>query len=345
MLESLMAGVLVAMQVAAGAGAGRGQTRITILQAPVLLTAPLTGADGSRRGPAADVSRSSGPLYVTSAPGSCDASISSDVPVNVRDGWKVTARLVAQEMRTATVAVEWQRMWTAGRAVTNGTSGTTEIVLRSGDRVPLDHLETIGTGLECHGRTRTLELSMWNNVINQPPDRPTMAPPGPVKMEVWLVHHTPADVETTYALAVPFAPSETRFVFRTQPIGSFDGTYHVDLDGQVRTVARDDGTLALWVGIRRAIVDTSTNAVRFGSGSGGSLTAWAQPGEVLSFDLPAPWMGAPVGGGSGGGGRSGAVAAGGVSHSSSSHAGLERAPLNGHRFSVRFRFTPVQMRR
>jgi hypothetical protein len=338
MLGSLMAGVLVAMQVATGGGgAGRGQIRMTVLQAPVLLTAPLTGADGSRRGPAADISRSGGALYVASAAGSCDAAISSDLPVNVRDGWKVTARLVAQEMRTATVAVEWQRMWAAGRPVTNGTSGTSEIVLRSGDRVPLDHLETTAAGLDCHGRTRTLELSMWNNVINRPPDRPTTAPPVPVKMEVWLVHHTPAGEETTYALAVPFAPAESRFVFRTQPIVSFDGTYHVDLDGHARAVAREDGSLELWVGIRRAIIDTSTGVVRVGSGSGGSLTAWPQPGEVLSFDLPAPFGGAAVAPGGRG------VAAGGTH--SGTHTGPAALPLTGHRFSVRFRFTPLQVMR
>jgi len=344
MVFQLMTVVMMAAQ-AAGAGQDR-QDRLRegmqdiqrIMQHPVSLTAPLVGTDGSRRGPGVTVTDTDQRFYVSTPNGSCDASISTTPPTNVRDSWRVDARVRARpSLFTATVAVEWQRMWSGGRPITNGASATTEIELRAGDRVPLDHLETSAPGLECHGRFRTLELVVFGNVIHRPPVLPVMPTPVPMTMETWLVHQTPAGVETTYAVSVPFNPAETRFVFRTQPITSHDGTFYADLDGDVRTVRREDGSLGLWAGFRRAIVDTSTNKVRTATGSGGSVIDWGQAGEVISFDLPA-LRPVPAGAGGGGGGR-GAVA-GGISNTPAQTAPLQ-TPLMGHKFSVRIRFVPV----
>jgi hypothetical protein len=160
-------------------------------------------------------------------------------------------------------------------------------------------------------------------------------------MDVWLVHQTPAGVETTYAVSLPFDPAETRFVYRTQPITSDDGTFHVDVDGAVRTVRREDGSLGLWAGLRRAIVDTSTNAVRMAGGSGGAVIAWGQAGDVISFDLPDP-MGLAArrgGSGTGGGGGIRGAAVGGISNVTPPSS---EPPLMGHKFSVRLRFVPVR---
>lgn len=352
MVFQLMAVIMMATQ-AAGVGQARedrlrgGMQDIQrIMQHPVSLTAPLVGADGSRRGPGVTVTDAGGRFYVSTPNGSCDASISTTPPTNVRDGWRVAARV--RERRStfnATVDVEWQRMWSGGRPITNGASATTEIELRPGDRVPLDHLETSAPGLECHGRVRALELVVFGNVIHRPPTLPVMPPPGLMTMEAWLVHLTPADVETTYAIALPFDPAETRFVFRTQSITTHDGTFYADLDGAVRTVRREDGSLGLWAGFRRAIVDTSTNTTRMATGSGGSVIDWGQAGEVISFDLPAIVPvgagrgGIGIGGGGGGSGR-GAVA-GGVSNAVT-HSAPHLPPLMGHKFSVRIRFVPMR---
>lgn len=346
MTGSLIAGVLVAIQVAAGSAA-QSQRPVTasnfeqyarMLTPPVLLTAPLADATGSLRGPAAELSETSATMYVSSAVNSCESAITTDRPQHARDGWKVTARVLNAQLRSATVAIQWQRLWTGGQAINNGAGGTSEIVLGSRDRVPLDHLVTSAPGLECHGQTRRLELYMWSNVINGALDRPAMVPPAPVTMEVWLVHHTPAGVETTYALSMPFDHTSSRFVFRTRPITSVGASYYLDLDAQVRAVQREDGSLGLWTAIRRALIDASTGTMRLGWGTGGSMTEWAQPGDVISFDLPPASAGGSGGGGGGGrGGRGGA--AGGVA----SGAGPSpEFPLLGHRFSLRLRFTPVK---
>jgi len=344
MVFQLMTVVMMAAQ-AAGAGQDR-QDRLREgmqdiaqrMQFPVSLTAPLVGADGSRRGPGVTITDAGGRFYVSTPNGSCEASISTTEPTNVRDGWRVAARVRARPRAfTATVAVEWQRMWDGGRPITNGASATTEIEMYQGDRVPLDHLATSALGLECHGQFRALELVVFGNVIHQPPALPVMPTPVPMTMEAWLVHQTPAGVETTYALSVPFDPAETRFVFRTRPITSDDGTFYADLDGAVRTVRREDGSLGLSAGFRRAIVDTSTNKMRTATGSGGSVIDWGQTGEVISFDLPA-LRPVPTGAGGGGGGR-GAVA-GGISNTPAQTAPLQ-TPLMGHKFSVRLRFVPV----
>lgn len=326
MVGSLIVGVLVALQMTTG-GAGRAGGRV-VLDPPVLLTAPLADVTGSLRGPAVELTSANTTLYVSSPLGSCESDMSTAVPDNARDGWKITARVLAVQRQSATVAVQWQRMWTSGRVVSGGAGGTSEIVLGSRDRIPLDQLVTDAAGLPCHGQTRRLELYMWSNVVNAPPGRPAMMPPAPVTLEAWLVHHTPAGVETTYALSMPFDHTSSRFIFRTQPIAADEAAYYLDIDAQVRAVEREDGTLGLWTAIRRALIDASTHTMRVGWGTGGSLTAWAQPGEVVSFDLP------PATGGGGAGGRG---AAGGVS---SALSRVPEFPLPGHRFSLRLRFTP-----
>jgi len=345
MVFQLMTVVVMAAQ-AAGAGQDR-QDRLREglqdiaqrMRFPVSLTAPLVGPDGSRRGPGVTVTDAGGRFYVSTQNGSCDATISTTEPTNVRDGWRVAARVRTRpRVFTATVAVEWQRLWSGGQLITNGASATTEIELRAGDRVPLDHLETSAPGLDCHGRFRALELMVFGNVILQTPDLPVMTPPVPMTMDAWLVHHTPAGVETTYAVSLPFDATETRVIFRTQPITSHDGTFYADLDGAVRTVRREDGSLGLWAGFRRAIVDTSTNTMRTATGSGGSVIDWGQAGEVIAFDLPA-LRPVPTGAGGGGGGR-GAVA-GGIGNTPP-QAPPFQTPLLGHRFSVRLRFTPAK---
>jgi hypothetical protein len=344
MTGSLIAGVLVAIQIAAG-GSGQRPRQVTagdfeqiarLMEPPVLLTAPLTDAAGSLRGPAVELSKSSATMYVTSAAGSCESAITTDMPQHVRDGWKVTARVLDASLRSATVAIQWQRVWAGGQVISNGAGGTSEIVLGSRDRIPLDHLVMAAPGLECHGQTRRLELYMWSNVINGAPDRPAMVPPAPVTMEVWLVHHTPAGVETTYALSMPFDHTSSRFVFRTRPITSVGASYYLDLDAQVRAVQREDGSLGLWTAIRRALIDASTGTMRLGWGTGGSMTEWAQPGDVISFDLP-PASAGGRGGGGGGSGRG--TAAGGVA---SGAAPSHEFPLLGHRFSLRLRLTPTR---
>lgn len=352
MFGSLIVGVLVAMQVTTGRSvqtprqlpAGDFAQYVRMLAPPVLLTAPLADAAGSLRGPAFELTSTTATVYVSSRIGSCEAAISADMPDNVRDGWKVTTRVLDSQLRSATVEVQWQRMWTGGTVISKGAGGTSQIVLGSRDRIPLDQLVTSAPNLECHGQTRGLELSMWSNVINGPPDRPAMAPPAPVTLDVWLVHQTPAGVETTYALSMPFDHTGSRFMFRTQPITSIEATYYLDLDAQVRAVQRADGTLGVWTAMRRAIVDASTNAMRIGVGTGGAITAWAEPGDVLSFDLPTPGTGGAVGSGlgsaGGGGGGSGrGAAAGGVAAGTTHRQDL---PLLGHRFSLRLRFTPVR---
>jgi len=299
------------------------------LQPTVTLTAPLLGTDGSRRGPGVAVTDTGGRFYVVSQNGSCEASISTTPPSNVRDGWRVITRVRSHGAgRAALVDVEWLRVWAGGRTITNGATATTEVELRPGDRVPLDHLEISEPGLECHGRLRGLELSVFRNVILRPPDLAMMPPPMTTTMDVWLVHQSPAGVETTYAVSLPFDPAETRFVFRTRPIPSPDGTFHVDVDGAVRTVRREDGSLGLWAGLRRAIVDTSDNAVRMAGGSGGSVIDWGTTGEVISFDLPNP---APPGG------RGASV--GGLSIAGAQ--AQASTPLLGHKLSVRIRFVPA----
>jgi hypothetical protein len=351
MVFQLMTVVMMAAQVA-----GAGQDRVDRLRAQmddlarkmqptVSLIAPLVDTDGSRRGPAITVTDTGERFFLSSPGGSCDASISTTEPTDAREGWRISTRIISRDARrSTTVAVEWQRMWSGGRAITNRTGAKTEVALGSGDTVHVDHLEISAPGLPCHGQVRALEIQVMGNVVVGAPDRPIMPPPAPMTMDAWLVHQTPAGVETTYALSLPFDPAESRFVFRTQPITSHDGTFYIDVDAAVRSVRRDDGSPGLWAGLRRMIQSTSNPELRVTTGSGGSVIDWGRTGDVISFDLPDPKpVGAGTGGGGagiGGGGGRGA-AAGGITNSAA-HAAPQLPPLMGHKFSVRIRFTPAK---
>lgn len=340
MVMPVIAGLLLAaLQVVTGSQVSVKppiNLRIALPPPTVLLMAPAVAADGSRHGPVVQLRDSAATWFVTSQADACDATISTDKPPSAREGWRVVARVTVHADRTATAYLEWQRLWTGGRELPNGASATTEVSLRLRDRVPIDTLPITAPGLECHGSSRILEVYVSANLLTTPPDVPTRSVTTPLRMEVWLVHRTPLDEETTYHMAIPFDPADTRFVFRTKPIPSPDGIYYVDIDGQFRAVSRADGSPGLWAGVRRSIVDVSTGTLRTSGGSSPTV-AWASPGEVISFDLPVPGLSGGRGGGRGGRGSAG----GGIANAGAGRisGGSRAMPLANHHLSLRVRFT------
>lgn len=349
----LLAVILAAGQATQGDGSRVQRLTVTLPPPTLLLMAPAESADGSRSGPSARVPEAEETWFVAGLAGSCDAVIARDKPSDAREGWRVVARAVAQPDRSMTTTLTWQRLWSLGRDVVNGLRSTTEVTLRSGDRVPLDSLPIAAPGLACDGQTRRLELSLWGSTLNMPPPLAVRPVATPLRMQVWLVHAPPSGDEQTYHLTVPFDPSDTRFVFRTRDIVTPDGTFHVDIEGQFRSVTREDGSAGLWTSVRRNIVNSRTETVRTSGGSG-PVVAWATPGEVLSFDLPMPG-GAGMGGGRGGVGgvAAGGLAGGGAGGRGGGGAGVgsggrgrastgSALPLRDHQFSVRVQFTIAQ---
>jgi len=256
-------------------------------------------------------------------------------PTRPREGWQVTAHVTVRKMMAATVIVEWQRRWSGGRDVTGGARARTEISMRSSERMPLDQIPTVAPGLPCHGRLRRLEVSLFDNASNTPPRLPVSPLPAAMRVEVWLVHDQPnrqLGQDVPLHVSQPFDPAGTQSVFRTAVFPSGGELFIVDVDTHFRLVREESGRTALWVGLRRIILDGETGA-RHMAGASSDTVAWV-PGEVLEFELPAPGvrLGARGGGGRAGGSGGGSVVGG--------RSATTPVQLLGHRFSVRVRFTP-----
>lgn len=343
MWMAIIAGLVVAGQ-AAGAGARPQERQRELMEQlaslnvqPVMLAAPLVAADGSQSGPATGIIAEGAQYFVSAPEGSCHAEISTTPPTSPREGWQVTARVTARQLFAATVIVEWQRRWSGGRELTGGAHGRTEVSMRSSDRMPLDRIPTVAPGLPCHGRQRQLELSFFVNASNTPPTLPVSLLPSPLRVELWLIHDKPNQQrgqDIPLHVSQPFDPSGTQAMFRTAVFRSGSDSFTVDVDTHFRVVREESGRIGLWVGLRRIVLDGETGA-RHMAGASSNTIEWGGPGEVLEFELPAPGMRGGTSGGSGQSGIRGAAAGSGQVRPAVPML------LQGHRFSVRVRFTPA----
>lgn len=325
----LIAGLVVSAQAASAGAVARPQE----WQPPVLLAAPLVSADGTLSGPAVSLTADSAHFFVSAPENSCHVEISTARPARPREGWYVTARVSNPQFGAATVVIDWQRRWSGGREVTGGTQARMEVRLRSPERLSLDEIQTVAPGMPCHGRLRRLELSLLDGARNGPPTDPVSPLSAAMRVELWFIHDKPNQQrgqDIPLHVSQPFDPAGTQSMFRTAVFTSGGRSYIVDVDTHFRVVREESGRIGLWVGLRRIILDGETGA-RHMAGASSDTVAWV-PGEVLEFELPAPGVRA---GGRGGGGASGGGSV------SAGRGTTTPILLQGHRFSVRVRFTPA----
>lgn len=337
----LLAAVLLAPQ-----GGGRGGavgSAAGVGVRPVLeltLAAPVELPDGRRLGAATLVTPGSAPWFVYSTGSLCDSAISrGTAPIAAAEAWRVS---VTERSRTNTqimVTVAWTRIWERGRAVQAGSSGTSELTLQIGDRVPLDRI-TRPSSAECAATQKSIELRVSGR-LPQPPPAADAVLPAPVSAELWMVHVVPGKGELVERQVVRLGPGGVGFLFRGQPVESAVGPIVLELNGQLRAVQRPDGTTGLWTGLTRSVTSHVTGRTYSTTGTGEKIVDWLSAGDVVSFDLPDPVAYATPAAG-GGGGRGGvASAGGGVGATRGGGAGgaSARGPnlLEGHRLSLRVR--------
>lgn len=136
--------LVVASAVASTSLAAQGVVRATTQSAdvpasPVLQVAIVSlRADGSER--AAASAGGDGPMNYTLQMGSaCGLTASTTGATgSPRIGWRAEARVTNTTADGVAARVEWQRLWDAGAASSEGQRGTTEVTLKAGETLLLD---------------------------------------------------------------------------------------------------------------------------------------------------------------------------------------------------------------
>lgn len=340
-------------------GGGRGSVSVGAVR-PVLelaLAAPVEWPDGRRVGATAVVAPGADPWFIYSSGTLCDSAITRGaMPASATEAWRVVVSERARTDTHLTVAVAWARAWEFGRAVAAGSSGTSEITLRAGDRIPLDRITRSAQGDACGATQKSLELRLATRIerlVNpvsaerQPPPAPDANLPNPIVVELWMVHVVPGRRELVERQTVRLAPGGTGFLFRGLPVDSAAGSIVIELSGQLRAVTRPDGTTGLSTGLTRTVMNYATGRLHSSTGVGEKTVDWPAPGDVVSFAVPDPSAYAD-GGGSGVMGGRGGVAAGGAMAGGGRGVGSGVAAvrganlLDGHQLSLRVRLSEIK---
>jgi len=299
-------------------GGGRGGGVIVMANRPdpleLSLASPVQLPDGRQVG--TSVSGVAGPdlWFVYSRGTLCQSVVTRGTAGrDATDGWRVT---VIERSRTAThvsVGVTWLRLWERGQAVATGSGGTNELTLQRGDRIGLDQI-TRPSQSTCAATMKGLELRVGATTPFLASTDPEATIEGTVDAELWMVHKAPNGTETVEHQVVRLITGTIGFTFRGRAVDTTDGPMVIELSGRLKAITRADGTRALWAGLSRQVTHQPTGRLVYSGSAPGKTVDWVSPGEVVSFDMPDPYVavGAYMGRGRAGGGGAGGRVGGAV---------------------------------
>ncbi|GMV20137.1 MAG: hypothetical protein AMXMBFR57_00860 [Acidimicrobiia bacterium] len=352
----MIAAALIGLQ-GGGRGGGAGGAGAAVRPALELtLAAPVEMPDGRRLGATAIVTQGPEPWFVYSGATLCDSAITRGLPPQTAsEGWRVTVTERGRTNNQITAAVTWTRIFERGRAVEGGSSGSSEITLQLGDRIPLDRVTRSTPVPECAATQKSIELRLGVRLSRsnpasepRPSDLPDAQLATPVSVELWMVHVVPGKPEIVERQTIRLAEGGSGFLFRGQPVDSPAGPVVLELNGQLRPVQRADGTIGLWTGLTRSVTSHLTGRTYSSTGTGEKVVDWLAAGDVVSFDLPDPAVYAPTAtgargtGGGGGGGAAVGGLTGGRGGVGGGRGALGPNLLEGHHLSLRVRLAHVK---
>ena len=135
MIDALLFTLLLAPQTAAEAGRRFDQA------APALVVAaPVYQPDGSVSADTAVLAGASPHVvHVAGRSTLCEIAVAGAAePREAAFGWRVTSQTLSATASAVVVSIDWQRVWDRGKKIANGPSGTVQLTLHPGDRIPLD---------------------------------------------------------------------------------------------------------------------------------------------------------------------------------------------------------------
>jgi hypothetical protein len=334
----------------------------------VILTAPVYHPDGSVTGETATIAPG-GPsvIHVFSRRSLCDtAAPAAAEPADAGFGWRVALHVVRATDAHVVVNVDWRRVWDRGQRLANGPSGAAQLTLARGGRIPLDHIPNDLPGESCRAVGMGLEVRLGRAASSVGaggvalPIATRAGGAGQLDVDLWLLHTTPSGSQQAQHQTVRLTTAGGGFTFAPVRFETTLGEVGVELSGSFRRYTVTTGGEFLLLSMSRVI--SGAGAPPNGlAGTSSSLVALPQPDDVLSFEM----VSGSGGFGGGRGGRGGAIGAGargggaatgdpaargagggvrgGRGAGGGSAAGVLQAItlLDGHRFSIRVKVTPV----
>jgi hypothetical protein len=220
---------------------------------------------------------------------------------------------VRADAASLVVSVDWQRLWDRGQRLTNGPSGTVQLTLHPGDRIPLDHIPNAAASEACRAVGMGLEVKVARTTTPEPVNSALLplgavqgsaAGTGRLSADLWLVHRLPTGVEQAHHQVVRLPADGAPFGFAPVTVATSRGDVNVEVSGSFRRFQAATGGEFLYVSMVRTVTG---DAMPPGGIRGGTMTVIPQPGpaEVLSLEMPG------LGGGGGAVARGGGIRSGG----------------------------------
>ena len=302
----------------------------------VVVSAPVYQPDGNVAVETTTVSSEApGVVHVFGRRTICQtATAGAAEPGDAGFGWRVTSQLVRASATSLVVSVDWQRVWDRGQKMADGPSGTVQLTLRPGDRIPLDLIPNVAPSDACRAVAMALEISVARSLAPAPPAS-ALLPLGSVRggaglldAEIWLVHTLPSGAQQAQHHRVRLPADGAPFIFAPVSVTTPEGEARVTFTGEIRRYRAATGREYLSVATARAVGRPSMSSPL----TGGATTIIPLPGpdEVLALDIPTAQRGAFGGGGGGRGGRV-SVGRGGAASVGTFGAGV---PGSGSRIGV-----------
>lgn len=279
--------------------------------------------DGSHGGRAGDHGVESFESYVWSQAGLCSLSAAGVEPATTPFvGWHFQGRVLQPvEDGGYLVEIDWQRRWDGSRLASDR-SGFLQVVMRAGDRLPLDLIAASSPG-SCDVKDLRLEASLVPNPRGS--DRSVLTLSGPVEFvlegrggargsirggrgstvgggrgsgndqpvepsrryeaELWVVQTLTDGTERAQKQTLSFGGDGRDFAFPPIRVTVGQDPIEVTVAGLLRVVSSATSGEQLLVMILRQL--TAADGASLGSGGASKVIAIPPAGEVVSFELPA----------------------------------------------------------
>jgi hypothetical protein len=252
-------------------------------------------------------------VYIFSRRTLCEtATISSTEPTDAGYGWRLAAHIVSQTATEVAVSVDWRRIWDGGQRLKTGPSGTAQLSLHPGDRIPLDHISNVRPTEACRAVGMGLEVRLGHVPAPRKQGETTLplgareGGAGLLDVDLWLVHTAPTGGEQAQHQKVRLTPNGGPFTFAPVRFTTSQGEISVELNGSFLRYTSAGNSEYLLLNMSR-VVSGGTAPAGGLPGSTASFVPLPRGDEVLSFEM---MSGGGFGGrarGGGGGGSAGAM--------------------------------------
>ena len=267
MFGTLLAALLVAQQPPAQTGApqpywSQGLTRLPPGELKVVVAAPVYQPDGATNAETATMT-GAGPnvVHLFGRRSICDVAVTGAAPPSdAKFGWRLTAQTLSATDALVVVSVDWQRLWDRGQKIGNGPSGTVQLSLHPGDRIPLDLILNPLATEACRAVSLGLEMRLARTAPDSRTPDSSLLPLGATEggaavldADLWLVQRPPSGIEQAHHQSVSVPAQGASFSFPSVTVPTARGDVTVEVGGSFKRYKAPAGNEYLFVSMTRGL--------------------------------------------------------------------------------------------